>query len=115
MRLQVKGRNLEVSAAIRGYAEKKLGRLDKQLNDGATIELELSVEKNPSIADGHVAEATIYTKGPSLRASERASDMKAAIDLLVDNLERQVERYRTKRFRKPAHKSTSSKPAPNKP
>jgi putative sigma-54 modulation protein len=105
MRLQVKGRNLEVSAAIRGYAEKKFVRLDKQLNDGALIELELCVEKNPSIANGHVAEATIFMKGGSLRARERATDMKAAIDLLVDNLERQVERYRSKRRRKPAHKT----------
>jgi putative sigma-54 modulation protein len=105
MRLQVKGRNLEVSAALRGYAEKKFGRLDKQLNDGAAIELELCVERNPSIAAGHVAEATIFAKGGNLRARERATDMKAAIDLLVDNLERQVERYRSKRRRKPAHKT----------
>src|ERR687884_1247484 len=109
MRLQVKGRNLEVSAAIRGYAERKFGRLEKQLNDATTVELELCVEKNPSIANGHVAEATIYTKGPNLRARESATDMKAAIDLLVDNLERQVERYRSKRRRKPAHKSTPNK------
>ena len=105
MRLQVKARNLEVSAAISEYAEKKLGRLGKQLNEGTLVELELIVEKNPSIANGNVAEATVYTKGPNLRARERATDMKAAIDLLVDNLERQVERYRTKRRRKPAHKT----------
>ena len=105
MRLQVKGRNLEVSAAVKGYAERKFGRLEKQLNDGTAVELELCVEKNPSIANGHVAEATIFTKGPILRGRESASDMKAAIDLLVDNLERQVERYRSKRRRKPAHKT----------
>src|SRR5947208_2380221 len=107
MQLQVKGRNLEVSAAIRGYAERKLGRLGKQLNDGTPVEVELSVETNPSIADGHVAEATVYTKGPILRARERATDMKAAIDLLADNLERQVERYRSKRRRRPAHKTAT--------
>src|SRR5919198_5901331 len=109
MRFQVKGRNLEVSTAVRGYAERKFGRLEKQLNDGTAVELELCVERNPSIANGHVAEATIFTKGPNLRARERATDMKAAIDLLADNLERQVERYRSKRRRKPAHKSTSNK------
>ena len=105
MRLQVKGRNLEVSAPIRDYAERKLRRLDKQLNDGTAVELELCVEKNPSIALNQVAEATVWTKGPSLRARESATDMKAAIDLLVDNLERQVEKYRSKRRRKPAHKT----------
>src|SRR5919204_6139901 len=107
MRLQVKGRNLEVSDSIREYAHRKLRRLEKQLHETTEVELELCVEKNRSIADGHVAEATIWTKGPTLRARERSTDMKAAIDLLADNLERQVERYRSKRRRKPAHKTAA--------
>src|SRR5436305_6105960 len=97
MRLQVKGKNVEVSEAIRTYAEQKLGRLDRQLADPTRVELELAVEKNPSIADNHVAEATIWTKGPVLRAKEASTDMHASIDLLVDKLERQVTRYREKR------------------
>jgi putative sigma-54 modulation protein len=100
MRLQVKGKNLEVSAAIRTYAEEKLSRLDRQLADPTRVELELAVEKNPSIAANHVAEATVWTKGPVLRAREASSDMRASIDLLVDKLERQVARYREKRQRR---------------
>jgi putative sigma-54 modulation protein len=97
MRLQVKGKNVEVSEAIRTYAEEKLSRLDRQLGDPTRVELELAVEKNPSIAANHVAEATVWTKGPVLRAKEASSDMRASIDLLVDKLERQVSRYREKR------------------
>ena len=97
MRLQVKGRNLDVTDSIRSYAEQKLKKLDKQLNDATEIELELAVEKNPSISANHVAEATVWTKGPVLRAKEASSDMRASIDLLVDKLERQVSRYREKR------------------
>ncbi len=97
MRLQVKGKNVEVSEAIRTYAEEKLGRLERQLADPTRVELELAVEKNPSIADNHVAEATVWTKGPVLRAREASADMRASIDLLVDKLERQVSRYREKR------------------
>ena len=97
MRLQVKGKNVEVSEAIRTYAEEKLGRLDRQLADPTRVELELAVEKNPSISANHVAEATVWTKGPVLRAKEASSDMRASIDLLVDKLERQVSRYREKR------------------
>jgi putative sigma-54 modulation protein len=97
MRLQVKGKNVEVSEAIRTYAEEKLGRLDRQLADPTRVELELAVEKNPSISANHVAEATVWTKGPVLRAKEASSDMRASIDLLVDKLERQVTRYREKR------------------
>src|SRR5262245_1188672 len=99
MRLQVKGKNVEVSEAIRTYAEEKLGRLDRQLADPTRVELELAVEKNPSISANHVAEATVWTKGPVLRAGEASSDMRASIDLLVDKLERQVARYRQKRQR----------------
>ena len=97
MRLHVKGKNVEVSDAIHDYAERKLGKLAPQLADPTHVELELAVEKNPSIADNHVAEATIWTKGPVLRAREASGDMKASIDLLVDKLERQVKRYRQKR------------------
>jgi len=97
MNLQVKGRNVEVSDQIRKYAEDKLAKLDRLVNDPTRIELELAIEKNPSIADNHVAEATVWTKGPVLRARETSADMKASIDQLVAKLERQVKRYREKR------------------
>jgi putative sigma-54 modulation protein len=95
MQFQVKGRNLEISDALRSYAEEKLGKLERQLTD-PRVELELAVEKNPSIAENHVAEATIWTNGPVLRAREASSDMRASIDQLVEKLERQVTRYRTR-------------------
>ncbi|MDX6514729.1 MAG: putative sigma-54 modulation protein [Gaiellaceae bacterium] len=103
MQLQVKGKNVEVSDAIREYAETKLRKLERQLADPTRVELELTVEKNPSIAASHVAEATIWTKGPTLRARESAPDVRASIDLLVDKLERQVTRYREKRQRHGHH------------
>ena len=97
MRLQVKGKNVEVTDSIREYAEEKLSRLGRQLADPTRVELELAVERNPSISQNHVAEATIWTKGPILRAREASADHKASIDQLVDKLERQVKRYREKR------------------
>ena len=99
MRLQVKGKNVEVSEQIRAYAEEKLGKLERQLNGPTRVEVELAVERNPSIAANNVAEATIWTKGPVLRARESSADMKASIDQLADKLERQVNRYRSKRRR----------------
>jgi putative sigma-54 modulation protein len=100
MRLQVKGKNLEVPPAIRDYAEAKLAKLDRHLHETAQVELELSMERNPSIANNAVAEATVWTKGPIVRARESSSDMKASIDLLVGKLERQVKRAREKRRRR---------------
>ena len=97
MRLSVKGKNLEVSDSIRRYAEEKLGKLNPQLHELTQVELELCVEKNPSIALNQVAEATVWTKGPTLRAREASTDMKVSIDQLTDKLLRQVEHVRGKR------------------
>ena len=102
MRLHVKGKNLDVTESIREYAELKLGKLERQLHDLTHVELELHVEKNPSIAANQVAEATIFTKGPVLRAREASTDMKASIDQLTEKLLRQVEHYRDRRGRRPA-------------
>jgi len=97
----VKGKNVEVTPQIRDYAERKLAKLSKQLAEPTQVELELSEQRNPSIAASHVAEATIFTKGPTLRAREATPDMKASIDKLVDKLERQVKRYREMRRLEP--------------
>jgi putative sigma-54 modulation protein len=97
MQLHVKGKNVEVSESIRTYAEEKLRKLDRQLHELTQVELELSVEKNPSIAANQVAEATVWTKGPTLRVTEASSDMKASIDQLTEKLLRQIEHYRGKR------------------
>ena len=108
MQLRVKGRNVEVTPAIEDYAERKLGKLAKQLAEPTRVELELAVERNPSIAANHVAEATIWTKGPVLRAKEASQDMKASIDLLADKLERQVKRYREKRRHEHERRATAN-------
>jgi putative sigma-54 modulation protein len=97
MRLHVKGKNVEVSESIRLYAEEKMRKLDRQLHELTEVELELSVEKNPSIAANQVAEATVRTKGPTLRVTEASTDMKASIDQLTEKLLRQVQNYRGKR------------------
>ena len=103
MRLQVKGRHLDVTDSLFQYAERKLGKLSRHLSDESRVELELIVEHNPSIQQDQVAEATIWTKGPVLRARESSTDMYASIDLVSEKLERQVKRYRNRRSRKGAH------------
>ena len=102
MELHVKGKNLEVSDAIRSYAERKLGKLDRLVSKLAEVEVELAVEKNPSIAENQVAEATLRVKGHTLRAREATSDMKTSINELTESLVRQAknERARKKARRK---------------
>ena len=111
MQLQIKGKNVEMDDTIRSYAEEKLGKLERHLADPTKVELELSLEKNPSIADNHVAEATIWTKGPTLRARESSVDWRASIDELVAKLERQAKRYQNKRRNHHPHGSSVPQPA----
>jgi putative sigma-54 modulation protein len=100
MQLQIKGKNLDVSDAIRSYAERKLSKLDKQLHDTTRVEIELAVEKNPSVSANQVAEATVWLKGHTLRAREATRDMKASIDELTEKLLRQVHDERDKKVSK---------------
>jgi putative sigma-54 modulation protein len=97
MQLQIKGKNLDVSDSIRAYAEKKLAKLDRMVHQDAEVEIELAVEKNPSVADNQVAEATVRLKGHTLRAREATGDMKASIDELSEKLLRQVKEEREKK------------------
>lgn len=110
MNLQVKGRNIAVTEALHSYAEEKLEKLGKHLNSATTMELELFCEKNPSIADNQVAEATIFTKGPVIRAKGTSSDMYASIDLVADKLNRQVKKFRSKLTSHNAHVRGSLSP-----
>ena len=116
MRLQVKAHNGTISDTVRAYAEKRLAKLERRLYDQTVVEVTLSRAHNPSIRDDHSAEAVVYTKGPNIVASESAETYEAAIDRLVDKLERQIERYRDKRTHEPRRAvqraSRSRRPCP---
>ena len=101
MRLQVKAHKGHVSEKIRGYAEKRLAKLDRRLYEGTLVEVTLERLNNPSIREDHVAEGVVYAKGSNIVARESAETYEAAIDRLVDKLERQIERYRDKRVLEP--------------
>ena len=101
MQLQVKAQHASVPDAVHGYAEKRFAKLARRLYEGTVVEVTLSRERNPSIRDDHVAEAVVLMKGPNVVAREAAPTYEAALDLLVDKLERQIERVRDKRVREP--------------
>jgi ribosome-associated translation inhibitor RaiA len=65
------------------------------------VEVTFSREHNPSIRDDHLVEGVIFMKGPNLVAREAAPTYEAAVDRLVDKLERQIERSRDKRVQEP--------------
>ena len=109
MQLQLKAQNGSVPDAVHAYAEKRLSKLSRRLYEDTLVEVTFSRERNPSIADDHVVEGVIYTKGPNLVAREAATTYEAAVDQLVDKLERQIERYRDKRVLEPRRVASKRK------
>jgi putative sigma-54 modulation protein len=101
MQLQVKVVHDHMRESVRAYVDKRLAKLDRRLRDETLVEVTLGRENNPSIADDHWAEAIVYTKGPKLVAKEAAPTYEAAVDRLVDKLERQLDKYKDKRIEEP--------------
>ncbi|CAN0480045.1 unnamed protein product, partial [Phaeothamnion confervicola] len=100
VQLQVKGKGLSVTDALFDHAELKLEKLARILppwDEATSVELELSVERNPKIERAQIAEVTVRTKGPVLRVRESADDMYVAIDQAAHKLERQARKYRDRR------------------
>jgi len=100
MQLQLKAHG-SLPDSVRTYAEKRLSKLSRRLHEQTTVEVAFSREKNPSIRDDHVAEAIVFAKGANIVARESATTYEAAVDQLVDKLERQIERNRDKRVLEP--------------
>jgi len=97
MQIIVRGKNVEVTPALREYVEEKIGKLTRYLDNIREAVVALSVEK-----DRHVVEVTVFVNGNGLilRGEERSNDMYASLDLVVEKLERQVEKYKTRISRK---------------
>lgn len=97
MRIEIRGRNTDVTDQVREHAADRFKRVARQVSDLATLELELLEERNPAIADGHVAEATLHLKGTTLRAREASPDTMTSINRLAEDMGRQVKRHGEKR------------------
>ncbi len=97
MRIEVRGRNMEVSDELREAVAKRFSRTARQVSELARLEVELHEQRNPSIADRYVAEGTLYLKGVTLRAREESPDMLHSIHELAEDIRRQVKRHREKR------------------
>ena len=96
MDVAVKGRNMPVTESLERYAREKVERVAKFFDDGSAsrVEVELLHERNPSIPQPEIADATLFVGGTVMKAREASGDMYASIDLMADKLMRQVRRYR---------------------
>ena len=96
MRTIVKGKNFEVADADRRYAQDKLHRLERVLDDRSEAVVEFNLERNKSVADSHIIEVTLVIDGQPLRGVARAATYRAAIDEVVDKLERRAVDHKEK-------------------
>jgi putative sigma-54 modulation protein len=104
MQIEIKGRNVPVTDELRAHAERRLGKVARQVSDLARLEIEIFKERNPRVADCQIAEGTLYLKGVTLRAHDASPEMLHSLNLMVDELARQVKRHRDKlRHRREAH------------
>ena len=97
MRIEIKGRNVEVTDEIRERVAKQFARVARQVSDLAQLEVVLREQKNPAITDRYVAEANLHLKGATLHAEEASPDMLHSIHELAEDIRRQVKRHREKR------------------
>jgi putative sigma-54 modulation protein len=97
LRIEVRGRNTDVTEELEQAVRKRFARVGRQVSGLATLEIELIEERNPSISDRHIAEATLYLKGTTLRAREASPEMLHSIHELAEDIRRQVKRHREKR------------------
>lgn len=96
MKITIRGKNLEVTNSLKNYVEDKISKIEKYFNNAfIDAQVALAVER-----ERHLVEVTIAVDGLLLRGEEESADMYASIDGVIEKLERQVHKYKTKINRK---------------
>ncbi len=93
MNLKITGHHVEVTPAIRDYATNKLDRVIRHFDNVTSVNVILSVEKLKQ-----KAEVTVHVRGKDIYVESDDGDMYAAIDSMVDKLDRQVLKYKQKAY-----------------
>jgi putative sigma-54 modulation protein len=109
MEIAIRGKNVELSDSLKEYIDEKVGRLQKYLDSILAIDVTLTVEKNRSIENTQRAEVTVHVNGNVIRAEESTVSMYSSIDIVVEKLERQLKRYKSKIYNSMRDRKRSSK------
>ena len=91
MQVNLSGHHVEITDSMRNYVNEKIERLDRHFDKALDMHIVLTVEKLR-----HKAEATLHVSGSNLHADDVQEDMYAAIDGLIDKLDRQGKKYKEK-------------------
>lgn len=96
----VQGRRTTVSPALRAYVEEKLGKLQRYLDQIQEAQVVLSVGKDRQVGRAHLAEVTVWGDGVVLRGAHSSEDMHVSVDAVVEKLEKQIGKYRSRLIEK---------------
>lgn len=97
MAITVRGKNIEITPALKDYVAKRVGKVTKYFDGASTGEITAILTVNKG---RHIVEVTVPINGILLRGEESTNDMYASIDLVIEKLEKQIEKYKTKLSRK---------------
>ncbi len=96
MQFVIKGKNLQLTPALKEYAEKKLGAIKKYFDHIIEVDVTLSVKDSKDITRSKLCEVTVWANGNVIRGKKASEDLYASIDMVTDKIERQVKKYKEK-------------------
>lgn len=99
MKIEIRGRNIEITDALKDYTTKRLSKLEKYLDDSRIAQVALSLEGEKH-KEKHKVEVTIPLNGVLLRGEVSADDMYSAIDMVVEKLDKQFDKHKTKLYKR---------------
>ena len=103
MEIKIAARNMKLEDDVREYAERKLGRLSKYLNNISSVKLDLIEEKTKSRQPVFGAQVTININGFLMRGEQKQDNPRAAIDAVNDVMERLIDKYKKRYSVSKAH------------
>lgn len=109
MEIAIRGKNVELTDSLKEYIDEKVGRLERYLDSILAVDVTLTVEKNRSIENTQRAEVTVHVNGNVIRAEEATVSMYSSIDIVVEKLERQLKKYKSKIYNSMRDRKRSSK------
>jgi len=109
MDISIRGRNIELTPALKDYIGDKVGRLEKYFDNIKAVDVALTVERNRSIEKTQRAEVTMHVNGTVIRAEEASVSMYSSVDIVVEKLERQLKKYKSKIYKSMREKRGSRK------
>ncbi|KAG5189344.1 ribosomal protein S30Ae/sigma 54 modulation protein [Tribonema minus] len=105
----ITGNNIDLTPALNEYVNKKMDKVVEKLGGVVTkVDVHLSVNRNPRVADSHIAEVTVFAKGATLRAAEKTDSMYASIDLVTDSMARKLRKYKERSLTQKRHRAPLS-------